>query len=241
MGRYRGDRPRRRRDFDRPGALGRPGLRRRRRSGKGWSSTWPRSSGGSAGTSATTRSTSSSGRWRPTRRSSTADGGGSSPTSCPTCPTSTGASTSSGTTSAAPRPGDASPTSARAWPALREAGFPVRIASNFDGRLRAVAAGLPELAGFVETLVISSEVGYRKPHPAFYHAACASLGLPPDRVLCVGDDPENDVRAPSGPASGVLLDRDGRRPPGLATMPGLLDLAGPLAGARGRPGFTTPP
>ena len=76
---------------------------------------------------------------------------------------------------------------------LRGAGLPVRIASNFDGRLRAVAAGLPELAGFVDTLIISSEVGYRKPHPAFYAAACASLGLPTDRVLSVGDDPENDV------------------------------------------------
>jgi putative hydrolase of the HAD superfamily len=119
--------------------------------------------------------------------------------------------------------------------ALREVGLPVRVASNFDGRLRAVAAGLPELSGFVDPLVISSEVGHRKPHRAFYHAACASLGLPPARVLCVGDDPENDVRgAERAGLRGLLLDRDGRRPDGLASMPGLLGLAEILAGAQGR-------
>jgi putative hydrolase of the HAD superfamily len=114
--------------------------------------------------------------------------------------------------------------------ALVEAGLRVRVASNFDGRLRGVAAGLPELAGFVETLVISSEVGYRKPHPAFYAAACASLGLPPEQVLCVGDDPENDVLgAERAGLRGLLLDRDGRRPPGLASFPDLLTLSKNLA------------
>jgi putative hydrolase of the HAD superfamily len=110
--------------------------------------------------------------------------------------------------------------------ALRETGFLIRIASNFDGRLRAVVAGLADLAGFVDTLVISSEVGYRKPHSAFYEAACASLGLPPGRVLCVGDDPENDVLgAERAGLRGLLLDRDGRRSRGLASFPDLLTLA----------------
>jgi putative hydrolase of the HAD superfamily len=119
--------------------------------------------------------------------------------------------------------------------ALREAGLPVRIASNFDGRLRAVAAGLSELAGHVETLVISSEVGYRKPHAAFYAAACASLGLPPDRVLCVGDDPENDVLgAERAGLRGVLLDRNGRKPAGMNTVPDLLSLAKAIIQVRER-------
>ena len=114
--------------------------------------------------------------------------------------------------------------------ALGEAGFRVRVASNFDGRLRAVAAGLPELVGFVDTLVISSEVGYRKPHAAFYAASCASLDLPPGRVVCVGDDPENDVLgAERAGLRGILLDRDGRRPPGLASFPDLITLAGVLS------------
>jgi putative hydrolase of the HAD superfamily len=119
--------------------------------------------------------------------------------------------------------------------ALRDAGLPVRIASNFDGRLRSVAAGLPGLEGFADPLIISSEVGYRKPHNAFYHAACASLGLPPDRVLCVGDDPENDVLgAERAGLRGLLLDRDGRRPTGLASFPDLLNLAESLAALKSR-------
>ncbi len=117
--------------------------------------------------------------------------------------------------------------------ALRDLGIRVRIASNFDSRLRAVAAGLPELAGFIDALVISSEVGYRKPHATFYAAACVSLGLPPDRVLCVGDDPENDVLgAERAGLRGLLLNRDARRPPGLASYPDLLELAGAIARAR---------
>src|SRR5262249_33944598 len=76
--------------------------------------------------------------------------------------------------------------------ALAAAGVPARIASNFDRRLRGVVAGLPELDPLRDALVISSEVGYRKPHPWFYQDACASLGLPTGRVLFVGDDPEND-------------------------------------------------
>ena len=117
--------------------------------------------------------------------------------------------------------------------ALRDSGYPVRIASNFDGRLRGVVAGLPALAGFGDILIISSEVGFRKPHPNFYRAACASLDLPPGRVLCVGDDPENDVMGPERTGlRGALLDRDGRCPVGLTSFPSLPALARTLASAR---------
>jgi putative hydrolase of the HAD superfamily len=103
--------------------------------------------------------------------------------------------------------------------------IPVRIASNFDGRLRAVVQGIPVLAGCAARLVISSEVGFRKPHAAFYEAACASLGLPPDRVLCVGDDPENDVEgARRAGLRCVLLDRHGLRPDEATCVPDLAAL-----------------
>ena len=117
--------------------------------------------------------------------------------------------------------------------ALRDAGWPVRIASNFDSRLREVTAGLADLEGFADILIISSEVGHRKPHPRFYQAACATLGLPPDRVLCVGDDPENDVLGPERAGlKGALLDRDGRAPVGLVSFPDLPTLARTLTEAR---------
>ena len=59
---------------------------------------------------------------------------------------------------------------AEAGPVIRtlaERGWRIGMASNFDARLRGVAAGLPELAP-VRTIVISSEVGFRKPAEAFF-------------------------------------------------------------------------
>lgn len=99
-------------------------------------------------------------------------------------------------------------------PALRAldgAGIPVAIASNFDARLRGVVAGLPELAGRVGPLVISSEVGYRKPHPAFFQAVCRRLGVAAERILFIGDELENDVLGANGAGlRGFWLDRKGR-------------------------------
>ena len=100
--------------------------------------------------------------------------------------------------------------------------IPIRVASNFDARLRAVVAGLAELSCCASPLLISSEVGFRKPHPAFFEAACASLGLPPERVLCVGDDRENDViGARRAGLRGLLLDRHDQRPTDLPSVPDL--------------------
>ena len=101
---------------------------------------------------------------------------------------------------------------AAALAAFDQAGLRIAIASNFDARLRRVVAGLPELAPLGQALVISSEVGCRKPHPRFYQAVCKRLGLAPARVLFVGDDPENDVAGPiRAGLRGVLLDRAGAR------------------------------
>lgn len=106
--------------------------------------------------------------------------------------------------------------------ALDAAGLPLRIASNFDARLRGVARGLPEIAAWAEDAILSSEVGYRKPHPEFYRVACARLGLPPGRVLCVGDDPENDLHGPRRAGlPAVLIDRDGEAPRDRPTLPNL--------------------
>jgi putative hydrolase of the HAD superfamily len=106
--------------------------------------------------------------------------------------------------------------------AIAALGIPVAIASNFDARLRKVVRGLEELSDLIGAVTISSEVGYRKPHPEFYAAVCAALGLPPGRILFVGDDPENDVRGPERAGlRGLLLDRHGNRPGELPHLPDL--------------------
>jgi putative hydrolase of the HAD superfamily len=103
-------------------------------------------------------------------------------------------------------------------PALRAfqtAGIPVRIASNFDARLRNVVVGLAELSAWSDALVISSEVGFRKPHPSFFAAVSGSLQLPAERILVVGDDPEIDVLgANRSGLRGLWLDRRGKAAPG---------------------------
>jgi putative hydrolase of the HAD superfamily len=113
-------------------------------------------------------------------------------------------------------------------PALRsihDAGIAVCIGSNFDGRLRQVVLGLPELSWAVEALVISSEIGFRKPHPLFFQAVCQRLELSARQILCVGDDIENDVRgAVRAGLSAMLLDRHGERPQDVPHVPNLTAL-----------------
>src|SRR5207249_3990940 len=88
--------------------------------------------------------------------------------------------------------------------ALAGRGYALGIASNFDSRLRALVAGLPELAP-VRHLVISSEVGWRKPAPAFFEAVCREVSLTPAQVLLVGDDLDNDHAGASACGLHVLL------------------------------------
>jgi putative hydrolase of the HAD superfamily len=124
------------------------------------------------------------------------------------------------------------PTSWRCFPevadvldALSGQNLSLCVGSNFDSRLRGVFQGLSELRDRMETLVISSEVGFRKPHEGFFRAACAHLGLAPSEVLCVGDDPENDVRgALRAGLSALLVDRSTNPDPDLPYVPNLTAL-----------------
>jgi putative hydrolase of the HAD superfamily len=78
---------------------------------------------------------------------------------------------------------------------LHRRGLNCGIASNYDARLRSVIAGFPELARLQQRLVISAEVGYRKPAAAFFQALAQQAGCPPSQILYVGDDPVLDVQA----------------------------------------------
>jgi putative hydrolase of the HAD superfamily len=93
---------------------------------------------------------------------------------------------------------------------LTAEGYRVGLATNFDHRLRAVVAGLPELSE-VASLVISSEVGWKKPAAAFFSRLCQRENLSPPEVLLVGDDPENDLAgAQKAGLRALLLDTHGR-------------------------------
>jgi putative hydrolase of the HAD superfamily len=107
-------------------------------------------------------------------------------------------------------------------------GYRLGIASNFDERLRRVAEGLPGLAP-VTDLVISSEVGWRKPAPEFFRQMCAQSGLAPAEVLLVGDDPVNDYGgAHACGLHALLYDPDGTAPvPAAARLSRWADLLAP--------------
>ncbi len=99
--------------------------------------------------------------------------------------------------------------------ALIDHGIPFCMASNFDSRLRGIADELEALTKFGDNVVVSSEVGYRKPHAEVYRAAAELLELPASQLLYVGDDLENDVAGPlrAGYFGGLLLDRRGKSSP----------------------------
>jgi len=93
------------------------------------------------------------------------------------------------------------------WRRLEAAGLTLAIASNFDRRLHAVLDGLPPLNG-CRRRFISADVGHGKPSRPFFRAVVKGLGLPPEHVLMVGDNLENDYQGARAAGLAALhLDR----------------------------------
>lgn len=77
---------------------------------------------------------------------------------------------------------------------LREAGYRMAIVSNFD--YAPAAYSLIEKFGlrrFFEKIVISEEVGWRKPNPIIFRSALELLGAEPDESIFIGDNFKADV------------------------------------------------
>jgi putative hydrolase of the HAD superfamily len=87
---------------------------------------------------------------------------------------------------------------------LAARGYGLGIASNYDRRLRSVVAGMPALA-LVKHLIISAEVGWRKPAAEFFAAVSAKFELPPGELLFVGDDRANDYEGARSFGMQVIL------------------------------------
>lgn len=76
---------------------------------------------------------------------------------------------------------------------LLEDGFRVGILTNGASqqqraKIAAIGLGDPRLV-----VCVSEELPAPKPSPLAFAAACAALGLPPDQVLMVGDNPVTDI------------------------------------------------
>lgn len=115
---------------------------------------------------------------------------------------------------------------------LREGGFRLAVASNFDRRLRTVWRGLAS-SDSVDEVFVSSELGVRKPHVEFYSRIAAALGEDPQSLLMVGDDFRNDVEAAlDAGCAAVWLDRATTAPqaadiPSITTLSEFTDRIGP--------------
>ncbi|HEV3257173.1 MAG TPA: HAD-IA family hydrolase [Gemmataceae bacterium] len=110
--------------------------------------------------------------------------------------------------------------------ALAGRGLVLGLASNYDSRLRRVVAGLPALKP-LRHLVISSEVGWRKPAPEFFAAVCRVTGFPPANLLYIGDDRVNDYDAARiAGLRAVLFDPKGTAPSAVQRISRLRDLLG---------------
>jgi putative hydrolase of the HAD superfamily len=93
---------------------------------------------------------------------------------------------------------------------LAAQGLVIAIASNYDHRLRSVAAGKPELRP-VAHLIISSEVGWRKPAPQFFRAVSQACQVAPAQIVFIGDDLVNDYQpAQTAGMRPVLLSSDSK-------------------------------
>jgi len=49
------------------------------------------------------------------------------------------------------------------------------------------------LTSFFDMVLISGDLGYRKPHSSVFHQLIDNLGVEKNRILYIGDDPESDI------------------------------------------------
>ncbi len=103
---------------------------------------------------------------------------------------------------------------------LRRRGYRLGLISN--------AADLEDLRGLIvqngladcfEQVLISAEVGYRKPHPYIFRLALEHFGVPPNQVAMVGDTLGADVLgAQRAGMAAVWVTRRAQRPDNLALV-----------------------
>ena len=84
------------------------------------------------------------------------------------------------------------------WNRLKQIGFQIGIASNFDSRLNSIV-DQDEVLSQADYVFCSAEIGYRKPDPQFYRRLLERLPQEssPLEMVMVGDDLQNDWAAPT--------------------------------------------
>ncbi|MDI6857349.1 MAG: HAD family hydrolase [Dehalococcoidia bacterium] len=88
------------------------------------------------------------------------------------------------------------PETRRTLRALRERGFRIGVISNTYQSRASLERSLADhgLLPLIDVLVISSEVGLTKPHPAIFEAALNALRVSPAEAVFIGDTPLADIK-----------------------------------------------
>jgi FMN phosphatase YigB (HAD superfamily) len=99
--------------------------------------------------------------------------------------------------------------------------YRLAVVSNFDyaPTPRGILAR-EGIAGLFDAVLVSAEVGWRKPEAAIFHAALEQLGIGPDQALFVGDRLEIDVAGAQGVGMrAAWINRTGDERPAGAARP----------------------
>ncbi len=74
------------------------------------------------------------------------------------------------------------------------AAYPFGLITNGDGDQQRQKLDRTGIAGLFDSVVVSGDMGVAKPGRQIFERSAAELGLQPDELLFIGDNPENDVR-----------------------------------------------
>lgn len=92
---------------------------------------------------------------------------------------------------------------------LKRRGFSLGIVSNWAATLEDLFRKLG-LLPYIDEVVASAAVGYRKPDPAIFEVAMERLGVTPEDSVHVGDLPEADgAGAAAAGIRPIIIDRNG--------------------------------
>lgn len=98
---------------------------------------------------------------------------------------------------------------------LASRGFRLGIVSNWDTRLKPLLKQL-KLDGFFDFTCVSCDIGFTKPSPVIFEHTIGKFGLPPERMLHVGDQVDEDVTgAQAAGLQSLLIDRKAQNGPGV--------------------------
>jgi HAD superfamily hydrolase (TIGR01549 family) len=76
--------------------------------------------------------------------------------------------------------------------------YPLGLLSNFThGPAAREILRMTGLEPLFDAVIISGEVGYRKPHTQVFDALARELGVEKDAIIFIGDDPEPDIHGAS--------------------------------------------